>query len=148
MIQSAGRSIEVAPRVAIPLDEIAWTVSRGGGPGGQHVNKVSTRVTLVLDVAGSPSLPGHAKRRIEERLASRLTRDGRLRITCGVHRSQAANRREALTRLTTLLTAALRPRPKRVETVVPASERGRRLEAKRRRGRAKRRRSAPGDEDG
>ncbi len=147
MTYTPPRSIEVAPRIAIPVDEIEWSASRGGGPGGQHVNKVSTRVTLVLDVLGSPSLSDDAKRRIGERLASRLTRDGRLQVTCGVHRSQAANRREALERLTTLLRTALRPRRRRVETVVSAAERARRIEAKRQRARTKRERRAPSDDD-
>jgi len=141
------RSIEVAPGVTIPLGEIEWKASRGGGPGGQHVNKVSTRVALVLDVEGSPSLPAAAKARIRERLGSRLTREGRLRIACGVHRSQSANRREALERLVGLLAEALRPRRERIATRVPGGQREKRLATKRERSRTKHARRAGGDED-
>src|SRR6185295_2103289 len=112
-------ALEVAPHVRIPLDELEWTASRGGGPGGQHVNKVSTRMAVVFDVGRSPSLSETTKGRIRDRLGHRLTRDGRLRITCGVHRSQAANRREALERLRLLLEDALRPRRTRIATGVP-----------------------------
>ena len=139
--------LEVAPGIRIPLDELEWTASRGGGPGGQHVNKVSTRVSLVLDVLGSPSLPPETKARIRERLGHRLTRDGRLRIACGVHRSQAANRREALARLETLLADALRPRRARIASGVPGAERESRLAAKRARARTKRDRATRGDDD-
>ncbi len=140
------RTLDVAPGVRIPLEELEWTASRGGGPGGQHVNKVSTRVAVTLDVLGSLSLPAAAKAHIQQRLGHRLTRDGRLRITCGVHRSQSANRREALDRLATLLSDALRPRRKRVASRVPGAERERRLAAKRARARTKRDRGAPGTE--
>jgi ribosome-associated protein len=137
----------VTPGVAIPADEIEVSVSRGGGPGGQHVNKVSTRVALVLDVLGSPSLPADAKARIRERLASRLTADGRLRVVCGVHRSQSANRREALKRLAEILRRALAPRRKRLPTGVPHAERERRLSNKRARARTKDQRRARGAEE-
>ena len=122
-------------------------MSRGGGPGGQHVNKVSTRVALVLDVEGSPSLTEEAKSRIREGLGRRLTKDGRLRVVCGVHRSQPANRREALARLVELLRRALVPRRERVATRVPRAERERRIAAKRLRARIKRQRVTPGKED-
>jgi ribosome-associated protein len=140
------QTLDVAPAVRIPLEELEWTASRGGGPGGQHVNKVSTRVTVTLDVLGSPSLPPSAKAHIQERLGHRLTQDGRLRITCGVHRSQSANRREALERLATLLSNALRPRRKRVASRVPGRQREKRLAAKHARAKTKRDRGAPGTE--
>ena len=141
------QTLDVAPGIRIPLEELEWTASRGGGPGGQHVNKVSTRVALTLDVLGSPSLPPTAKAQIQQRLGHRLTRDGRLRITSGVHRSPSANRREALDRLASLLSDALRPRRTRVASGVPGVEREKRLRVKRARARTKRDRATPGDED-
>ena len=138
--------IAIRRDLSIPESELRLTVSRSGGPGGQHVNKVSTRVALEFDVDGSPSLTGDQKRKIRERLGPRLSRAGRLRLTCGLHRSQAANRREVVERFVRLVGEALRPRRRRVATGVPPAERGRRREEKRRRSRLKRQRSIAGEE--
>jgi len=126
--------IEIRPGLVIPESELRFSASRGGGPGGQHVNKVSTRVTVEFDVDGSAALSDAQRKRIHERLASRLTRDGRLRLSSARQRSQAANRREVVERLARLLGEALRPRPRRVASRVPPAERRRRREDKRRRG--------------
>jgi ribosome-associated protein len=125
--------VEINGRLAIPEDELTFSVARSGGPGGQHVNKVSTRVTLTFDVDASPSLGDRQKTRLHERLATRIDRRGVLRVVCGRHRSQAANRREVVERFAELLREALKPPRKRVETRVPRGERRRRLEQKRRR---------------
>jgi len=135
--------IEVLPGLRILESELRFTASRGGGPGGQHVNKVSTRVTVEFDVNASESLDAYQKRRIRQRLATRLTLDGRLRLSSARHRSQAANKREVVGRLTRLLAEALRPRRKRVSTRVPEAERRRRRENKRRRGLLKNARQKP-----
>jgi ribosome-associated protein len=139
--------IEINPQLSIPEDELTFTASRAGGPGGQHVNKVSTRMTLRFDVAGSEWLSAAQKRRIAQRLATRMTREGVLRVVCGKHRSQAANRAEAVERFSELLSDALKPRKRRRVTRVPQAERRRRLEQKRRRAQIKRRRGKP-DADG
>jgi len=138
--------IDIGRGLAIPEDELVFTVARSGGPGGQHVNKVSTRVTLRFDVAGSPSLSAGQRERILRRLATRIGKDGVLRVVCGRRRSQAANRREATERFAELLRRALQPEKRRVATGVPAGERRRRVDDKRRRGRVKRKRSRPADE--
>lgn len=138
--------IDIAPGVAIDPAEIRCTASRSGGPGGQNVNKVSTRVTLWFDVDGSPSLAESARARIRGKLAGRIGRDGLLQVSCGVHRTQAANRRGALERFVALLREALREEPPRVPTRVPSGERRRRVEAKRRRAAIKRLRSVRGEE--
>ena len=138
--------IDVRDGLSIPAEEITFTTSRSGGPGGQHVNKVSTRVTLWFNVNGSSALSDSQKRRIRERLAGRIGRDGRLRVVCGRHRSQAANREEATARFVGLLREALERRRSRRKTSVSGAERRRRLQEKRRRGDVKRLRSRP-DED-
>jgi ribosome-associated protein len=130
--------VRIDERVTVSEDELRFTASRSAGPGGQHVNKANTRVTLWFDVERSPSLDNDQRRRIRSRLATRINRDGVLRVACQRHRSQAANRREAIERFVELVRAALRrPRPRR-KTAVPPEERHRRVEAKRRRGRIKR----------
>ena len=131
----------VAEGITIPEADLDWTVSRSGGPGGQHVNKVSTRVTLYLDLDGTAALTDLQKARIRERLSGRVGADGRLRVSCGRNRSQAANRREARERLASLLARALEQDEPRRRTRVPAAARKKRLEDKKRRAEVKRGRS-------
>ena len=138
-------SVQINDRLSIPDDELEFTASRSGGPGGQHVNKVSSRVTLWFDIAGSPSLTSGHKRRLRERLATRISKDGVLRVVCQAHRSQAANRRGAGERFAELLRVALERRKPRRKTVVPRGVRRRRVENKRLRGRLKRERAGGDD---
>jgi ribosome-associated protein len=128
--------------------ELRFTASRSSGPGGQHVNKVETRVTLHFDVQGSPSLTEDQKRRIAGRLASRINRHGVLRVASERHRTREANRRAALERFRELLAEALHvPRSRRKTHATPAGRRER-LAQKRRRATLKRTRSkADGGED-
>lgn len=113
------------------LPWIAYTADRAGGPGGQHVNKVNTRITLLFDFETCPLLREDARRRIRERYATRLAADGRLRVVAQGDRSQSANRAAAGERLIVLLRAALhRPKP-RVATKPSAGSQRRRLAEKR-----------------
>jgi len=139
--------IEITPHLSIPEDELTIKATRSSGPGGQHVNKVSTRIVLEFDVDASPSLTSTQKRRIREHLATRIALDGRLRIRCQRHRSQAANRREVVERFVALLQQALKPRARRVKTRVPRGQRARRLDSKRKRSEQKRQRRSPGHDD-
>lgn len=139
--------IYIDTRLSIAEEELSFSVSRAGGPGGQHVNKVNTRVTLRFDVENSPSLEEYQRRRIRDRLSTRISREGVLQVVCGRHRSQGANREEAVSRFAGLLAAALKPRKRRAVSRVPAGEKRRRLQEKRRRGEIKRRRGRPGAGD-
>jgi ribosome-associated protein len=102
--------IEINRWLSIPESELRFSAARSSGPGGQHVNKVSTRVILEFDVEGSPTLSSSQRQRIRDRMGARLGRDGRLRLSCQRHRSQAANRREVVERFANLLREALKPR--------------------------------------
>ncbi len=134
--------IEIANGTHIPEDELVFKASRSGGPGGQNVNKVNTRVTLFFDVENCESLSGTQKRRILTRLATRIDKNGVLRVVSQKYRTQKANRRVAVERLQQLLTGALKTRPIRKKSKVPYAARQRRLEEKRRRSLLKRQRSA------
>lgn len=125
--------IRIDDRLEIPPDEITFVASRGGGPGGQHVNKVATRMTLRFDVANSPSLTEPQRRRLRKMLASRINRDGVLQLSSHAHRSQLANREALLVRFAETLAAALKPPRRRKKTRVPRGSRERRLTAKRQR---------------
>jgi ribosome-associated protein len=139
--------LTIADGVEIRDDELTFTASRSGGPGGQHVNKTSSRVTLRFDVAHSPSLPDDVRARLLTVLGSRVAADGTVRVVCQASRSQFANRRTAEARLQTMLASALVPAAPRFETKVPRAEKRRRIEGKKRRGGIKRARAAPDIDD-
>lgn len=125
--------IQIVDDISITEDELVFRASRSSGPGGQNVNKVNTRVTLFFDVANCEKLSGAQKRRILTRLATRIDKNGVLRVVSQKYRTQKANRRVAIERLQQLLTDALKVRPTRKKTRIPYAVKQRRLEEKRRR---------------
>lgn len=125
--------IEIAQGIYISEDELVFRASRSSGPGGQNVNKLSTRITLLFDVANCKSLSEGHKRRILEKLTSRADRHGVIGVISQKFRSQRANRQAAVGRLGELLAAALKTRPPRIKTGVPEHAHDRRLKAKKRR---------------
>ena len=139
--------LRIAENLAIPDDELTFTASRSGGPGGQHVNKTSSRVTLRFDVAHSPSLPEEARAKLLDALSGRIAADGTLRVVCQSSRSQYANRMAAGARLASLLASALVPVAPRVATKVPRAAKRNRIESKKHRGGIKRARAIPDDHD-
>ena len=139
--------IPIQPGLEIPDSEVTYATSRSSGPGGQNVNKVESRVTLLFDVAGSPSLSDDQRRRIASRLATRINKQGVLRVVAQLHRTQAANRAAATERFAALLAAALRSAPPRQPTRAPSTARAQRLEAKRQRARLKDQHHGPIDAD-
>jgi ribosome-associated protein len=134
--------------LAIPAEELRIRFSRSGGPGGQNVNKVNTRVTLRFDVPGSPSLSEEQKRRILARLSARISSAGILQVVSRKSRSQAANREAAEERFADLLRGALAPKLVRKKTASPPAARRDRLREKKHRSAIKRERSRPADESG
>ena len=133
--------LRITDQVSIPKEELKFTTSRSSGPGGQHVNKVSTRVTLRFDVINSPSLTQGQKRLILDKLATRISKVGVLRVVSQQTRSQAANKEAAVERFIALLQQALKRRPKLKRTTISPVARQKRLDGKRYRGQLKRRRS-------
>ena len=133
--------IFITDELSIPDEEVSFVTSRSGGPGGQNVNKLETRVTLRFDVASSPSLGDEARARLQERLATRITRAGVLQVTSQKHRTQAENREAAVERFAELLREGLREETPRRKTKLPAAARRRRLDEKRRQSQRKRDRS-------
>ena len=125
--------IDIIDDIFICEDELVFKASRSGGPGGQNVNKVNTRITLFFDVANCESFSDVQKRRILSRLATRADKNGLIRVASQRFRTQKANRRAAVERLQQLLAEALKTRPVRKKTRVPYAAKKRRLEEKRRR---------------
>ncbi len=139
--------MRIDERLDIDDAELSYATSRSSGPGGQNVNKVETRVTLLFPVETSPSLSEEQKARLGERLATRISKEGVLRVVSQKHRTQAANREAARERFAELLRDALAPVRRRRRTRVPKAVREKRLESKRRRARLKRERRVPSDLD-
>jgi ribosome-associated protein len=123
--------------VTIPADELEFRASRAGGPGGQHVNKTSSRIEVRWKVTESAAVTDSERARILAKLGSRIDREGWLRVVAAGTRSQLRNREAARERLLALVEKALAvPKPRRA-TRVPAGERERRLLLKRQRSRIK-----------
>jgi ribosome-associated protein len=139
--KSRKRMIRITGQLFIPEEELRFSASRSSGPGGQNVNKVNTRVTLRFDVVNSPTLSRAKKRRVLGRLATRINKDGVLRVVAQRYRSQAANRIAAVERFTELMQGALKRLPPRMKSHVPLADERRRVDEKRRRGRLKQLRS-------
>lgn len=139
--------IRINDRLEIPEWELRFSTSRSSGPGGQHVNKVESRVSLGWSIVDSPSLDEAQRQRLLGRLASRVTKAGELQMHCQLHRSQSANREELVQRFAELLREALRPRRRRRKTRPGPAAVKRRLDAKRQRGHVKRERRSGSADD-
>ena len=130
--------IPITDRISLDDDELQFEFVRASGPGGQNVNKVATAAQLRFDVTGSPSLPATVKTRLRRLAGRRMTGEGVLVIDARRHRTQKANREDAVDRLVDLIRRAARRPKKRVPTRPTAASRKRRLDAKKRRGQSKR----------
>lgn len=126
-------TIPINDQLAIPQREIALRFSRASGPGGQNVNRTSSRVELIFDIARSPSLTEPQRALARHRLAAWLDGEGRLHLLSSETPSQWQNRQQVLARFQSLLARALRPSRRRIATQPTSGSRQRRLEAKRRR---------------
>lgn len=123
--------------------ELGFTASRSGGPGGQHANKTSSRVTIEWSVAGSSCLNDWQRERLLSRLSTRINSDGVLQLDVDETRSQYQNRVLARIRLAALLVHALKVEKRRVATRPGKNARERRLTSKKRRGDIKNSRKTP-----
>ena len=130
--------IDAGPAIRIPRAELVYRATPAGGPGGQHVNRVATRIELWWNVAATVALSEPQRAVLRDRLAGRIDGEGWLRVVAADSRSQTRNREAATERLGALVAAALKPRKKRKATRVSPSQKRARLEAKRRRSEAKR----------
>jgi ribosome-associated protein len=123
--------IRIKDSLVIKEGDIRYRYSRSAGPGGQNVNKLNTRVTLLFNVAGSRCLTDEQKQTVFNRLSTRISEDGLLKVVSQRHRTQRANRRAAQKRLIDLLSEALKKIPVRKATEIPGFASEKRLRRKR-----------------
>jgi ribosome-associated protein len=139
--------IEIMNGLRIPDDEVSFVFARSGGPGGQNVNKVSTRVELLFDIGASRSLDAGQKSILRSALRNRTGSGGVLRVRSDASRSQWKNRQDALRKFTHLLARALQPVKKRASSRPTRAARAERLAAKKRTGVLKRSRGRVSGDD-
>jgi ribosome-associated protein len=137
---SALDYVFINKKLRVPRSDLRFSFSRSPGPGGQNVNKVNTRVTLLFDVHATSALTPGQKTRVLEELRTRIDSDGVMRVVSSRHRTQAANRRATVERFAGLLADALAPRKRRLKTRVPRAAVERRLQDKARRAQRKQQR--------
>lgn len=130
--------IRIRPGLAIPASEVVELASRASGPGGQHVNKSATRVTLRWNPAESAVLSEPQRRRLLVALKSRLTRDGELVVHADRERSRRRNREAAQERIGELVRSGLEVPRHRHKTAPSRASKRRRRDTKRQRGEVKR----------
>ncbi|MCI5148449.1 MAG: aminoacyl-tRNA hydrolase [Candidatus Electrothrix sp. MAN1_4] len=124
----------------IPAAELFFTYSRSSGKGGQHVNKVNTKVSLSFDLETSPSLTDEQKTLLKQRLGNRLNKQGILRLDGDRQRSQRGNQEEVIQRFILLMRDALYIEKMRKKTKPSRNAKQRRLQGKKKRGQLKRQR--------
>jgi ribosome-associated protein len=135
----------VTPRLTIPAGELAVAFARSGGPGGQNVNKVASKVELRWNPTTSAALTTDDRALLLEKLRSRLTNDGELIVTSTLTRDQIKNRGDAESKLVLIVRSALhRDKPRRATKPSRSSKR-RRVADKRHRSEIKKNRSGGGD---
>jgi ribosome-associated protein len=130
--------IVLSHSLKIPTAELQFKTSRSGGPGGQNVNKLETRVEVLFDVANSPSIQEHIRQRLLNNLASQLDSSGILHVVAQDTRSQWKNKQLAIERLTDFIKSALIVRKKRIATKATHAAREVRLRTKKARSQTKR----------
>lgn len=125
----------------IPDHELILITSRAGGPGGQHVNKTDSKVTLHWNITETTALNDRQKQRACEKLKNQINEEGILSISCGITRSQNQNRQLAYKKLIDKITKALHVPKKRIKTALSAKIKQKRLLEKKKRGQIKKLRS-------
>lgn len=140
--EPSASGVEIAPGLVVSAAALRFSFSRSSGPGGQNVNKVSTRAELRVALDDLPLRPA-ALHRLARLAGRKVTDEGELVIVADEHRSQPRNKAEALERLRELIVAALvEPKVRKPTKPTKGSQR-RRVEGKKQRGQVKEGRRRP-----
>ncbi len=139
--------IEIDKRIWIPKRELKFKFGTSSGPGGQHVNKVETKVTLLFHVQSSSVLSPDEKERILQRLPTRINKHGFLRVSSSKFRSQQGNREAVIARFSEIIRGAIQPVNKRKKSRISKSQKLQRLNEKKKRAEQKQLRAKVQPED-
>ena len=126
-------SIFVTQELQIPLHEVDLAASRAGGPGGQHVNKTSSRITARWNIKASSAITEEQRARLLEKLGSQLSKEGDLIIHSSASRSQQHNKKSAIDLLAKRVRNALHVPKKRMKSRIPKGAKEARLHKKKQR---------------
>ena len=140
-----AQDVVVTPGLVIPASELSWAFARSGGPGGQNVNKVESKVELRWTPGESKAVAGldeGTRTWLLARIAARLTAGGELIVISTLTRDQIRNRADAADKLAALLRTALARPKKRRPTRPSRASKERRITAKKHRGAIKKHRGS------
>jgi ribosome-associated protein len=138
--------LHITSNLSIPASELRFRTSRSGGPGGQNVNKLETKVELLFDVLHSPSLTERQRETVLSNLKSNVDADGMLRIVSQDSRSQWKNKQDAIGKFVEVLRRAVKVRRKRIKTTPTRASKEERVRRKKHVAEKKAMRKVPGDD--
>jgi ribosome-associated protein len=127
------RPLVVTPDLVIPGAELQLSYARSAGPGGQNVNKVSSKAVLRWQAAATPSLPESVRQRFTAKYGNRINAEGELVLAADEYREQSRNVSACYERLRVMIVAVLKPPRRRVKTRPSRAAVERRIESKQRR---------------
>ncbi|MBX3229397.1 MAG: aminoacyl-tRNA hydrolase [Labilithrix sp.] len=139
--------LTINDKVTLPGSDLEWTAVRSGGPGGQNVNKVSSKIELTFDFEGTVALPDDARDRLRKLAKGSLDAEGRILVKSEKTRDQAKNLADARQKLKEMILEALKVPKVRKPTKVSKAQKAKRVTEKKKVAKKKATRKKPSKDD-